>query len=62
MEGIINKQGAALEMLFFMEYFKHSDLSPSSHITSLLANHAYRVESLALKDTKIEITEIGDPT
>jgi hypothetical protein len=61
-EEIINKLGPTLEMLFFLDYFKYADASPRDHLRSLLKNNCYTVESLIIKDTKIEISETGDPT
>lgn len=49
-------------MLCFLDYFKYVDITPSEHVLSMLSNNAYRIKSLAIMDTKIEITAIGDPT
>ena len=60
LEALSNKHGPTLDMLYFIDYFKHNDLLPEEYVQSMLSQTVYTVTEVALKQTKIEITDIGE--
>lgn len=55
LEALANSKSPTLDLLLYLDYFKNTHTDPIDHIFNMISTQGYRVPSITLLNTQIEV-------